>query len=81
MFEDPTVKSKTKNGHKLPPGRKRVAYKKMFMGLLYLGLFVVFGAKHNFSTALEPWFAKKDIIMRYIDLAYLVLQLSHERLY
>jgi lysophospholipid acyltransferase len=73
MFEDLAVKSKTKNGRKLPPGRKRVAYKKMFMGLLYLGLFVVFGAKHNFSTALEPSFTKKNVIMRYVDLAYLVL--------
>ena len=64
MFDDPTVKSKAKNGRKLPPGRKRVAYTKMFMGLLYLGLFVVFGAKHNFSTALEPWFREKNIIVR-----------------
>ncbi|KAF8227989.1 MBOAT-domain-containing protein [Tricholoma matsutake] len=64
MFDDPAVKSKMQNGRKLPPGRKRVAYKKMFMGLLYLGLFVVFGAKHNYSAALEPSFAKKNIIVR-----------------
>lgn len=64
MFDDPTVKSKARHGRKLPPGRKRVAYTKMFMGLLYLGLFVVFGAKHNFSVALEPWFAEKNIIVR-----------------
>jgi lysophospholipid acyltransferase len=71
IFDDPAVKSKVKHGRKLPPGRKRVAYTKMFMGLLYLGLFVVFGAKHNFSAALEPWFVKENIIVRYGTLSCL----------
>jgi lysophospholipid acyltransferase len=67
MFDDPSVKLKAQQGRKLPLGRKRVAYMRMFMGLLYLGLFVVFGATHNFSAALEPWFAKKNILIRYAN--------------
>jgi len=76
MFNDPNVKSKAKQGRKLPPGRKRVAYTKMFMGLLYLGLFVVFGATHNFSAALEPSFTEKSILVRCADLGYYISWLS-----
>jgi len=64
IFSNSTVGSKATPGRKLPPGRKRVAYTKMLMGLLYLGLFVVFGAKYNFAAALEPWFAKENILVR-----------------
>jgi lysophospholipid acyltransferase len=67
MFDDPSVKLKAREGRKLPRGRKRVAYMRMFMGLLYLGLFVVFGAKHNFSAALESWFAQKNVLVRYAN--------------
>lgn len=64
MFEDPKVKAKAKPGRKLPPGRKRVAYRKMFMGLLYLGIFVVFGGQNNFATALTPWFNQHSLFVR-----------------
>ena len=67
MFNVPTAKSKATLGHKLPPGRKRVAYTKLLMGMFYLGLFVVFGAKHNFATALEPWFATRNVLVRYVS--------------
>jgi lysophospholipid acyltransferase len=50
----------------IPDGRKRVAYQKMFMGLIYLGIFVVFGASYNFSTALTPWFASKSLLFRIV---------------
>lgn len=65
MFEAPQAKAKAKPGRKLPPGRKRVAYFKMFMGLVYLGLFVVSGGKLSYATALTPWFAAQPLIMRY----------------
>ena len=48
----------------IPDGRKRVAYWKMFMGLVYLGIFVVLGASYNFSTTLTPWFAGKSLLFR-----------------
>ncbi|KAF9468769.1 endoplasmic reticulum protein [Collybia nuda] len=66
MFEDPQAKAKAKAGRKLPVGRKRVAYFKMLMGLVYLGLFVVFGGKLNYATALTPYFASKPLVMRII---------------
>ncbi|KAK7061370.1 MBOAT, membrane-bound O-acyltransferase family-domain-containing protein [Favolaschia claudopus] len=34
------LKAKGKNGRNVPSGRKRVAYRKMFSGLAYLGIFV-----------------------------------------
>lgn len=64
MFQDPEVKAKA-NGRKLPSGRKRIAYKKMFMGLLYLGIFVVLGGSNNYAVALTPGFAKKSLSARY----------------
>lgn len=66
VFEDEKVKAKAKGSRKLPPGRKRVAYYKMFMGLVYLGTFVVFGGQHNYSTALTPWFLEHNIFVRYV---------------
>ncbi|TFK74475.1 MBOAT-domain-containing protein [Pluteus cervinus] len=64
LFKDPKVLEKSRSGRTIPDGRKRVAYLKMFMGLVYLGIFVVLGGSHNFSTTLEPWFAKKDLLTR-----------------
>jgi lysophospholipid acyltransferase len=66
MFEDPKAKAKADAGRKLPAGRKRVAYFKMFMGLVYLGLFVVCGGKFNYATALTPAFAQKNLFVRYV---------------
>ncbi|KAK0453129.1 endoplasmic reticulum protein [Armillaria borealis] len=45
----------------LPSGRKRVAYRKMVEGLVYLGIFVLLGAKYNFATILTPWFAEQSM--------------------
>jgi lysophospholipid acyltransferase len=64
-FQGPEFK--TKLGRKIPPGRKRVAYRKMFMGLLYLGLFVVFGGSFNFGVALAPWFLTKSFGYRCVN--------------
>ena len=55
---------KDKTARKLPSGRKRVAYTKMFLGLLFLGIFVVLGGQNNFSTALTPWFASQSLFKR-----------------
>ncbi|KAK0242261.1 endoplasmic reticulum protein [Armillaria nabsnona] len=48
----------------LPSGRKRVAYRKMVEGLVYLGIFVLLGAKYNFATILTPWFAEQSMWYR-----------------
>lgn len=61
MFKD----VKTKPGRSVPSGRKRIAYRKLITGLVYLGTFVVFGGTYNFSLALTPWFAQKSFLFRY----------------
>ncbi|KAK0191425.1 endoplasmic reticulum protein [Armillaria mellea] len=48
----------------LPSGRKRVAYRKMLEGLVYLAIFVLLGAKYNFATVLTPWFAEQSMWYR-----------------
>ncbi|KAK0498303.1 endoplasmic reticulum protein [Armillaria luteobubalina] len=50
----------------LPSGRKRVAYRKMLEGLVYLAIFVLLGAKYNFATILTPWFAEQSLWYRLI---------------
>ncbi|KAG5731995.1 Lysophospholipid acyltransferase [Termitomyces sp. T112] len=64
VFDDDKVKEKTKGDKKLPSGRKRNAYGKMVMGLIYLGIFVVFGGNNNYSTALTPWFMEHQLFVR-----------------
>ena len=49
----------------IPDGRKRVAYRKMLMGLVFLGLFVILGPSYNFAIALMPWFAEQTFLYRY----------------
>ena len=48
----------------VPNGRKRVAYWKMLMGLIFLGLFVVFGGNSSFSASLSDEFLKKSLLTR-----------------
>ena len=55
---------RTKPGRAIPLGRKRVAYRKMVLGLVFLGLFVVFGGSCNYAVALTPWFASKGLVNR-----------------
>jgi len=63
-FQHAQVKALIKAGRRLPPGRKRAAFTKMFMGLFFLGVFVLYGGKYNFSVALSPEFAKKSFLER-----------------
>ncbi|KAI0092435.1 MBOAT, membrane-bound O-acyltransferase family-domain-containing protein [Irpex rosettiformis] len=51
-------------GRLVPRGRKRVAYRKMVTGLVYLGLFVFFGGQYNYSIAIQDWFPSKSILYR-----------------
>jgi lysophospholipid acyltransferase len=56
--------SSAKSGRKVPKGRKRVAYRKLVIGLIWLGLFVTLGGSHNYSVVLQPWFATRNIFYR-----------------
>jgi lysophospholipid acyltransferase len=64
MFQHANVKATIKAGRTVPAGRKRAAYTKMIMGLVFLGIFVVLGPTYNFTIALTPEFAKKSLIAR-----------------
>jgi len=66
MFQHAHVKASLKAGRRLPPGRKRAAYTKMVMGLLYLGAFVVLGGKYNYSVALTDEFARMPLLKRWV---------------
>ncbi|PFH50329.1 hypothetical protein AMATHDRAFT_61246 [Amanita thiersii Skay4041] len=65
IFKTAEVRNKAKsNGRLIPTGRKRVAYRKMMMGLLFLGVFVLLGGSHNYFTILTPWFSSKPLLNR-----------------
>lgn len=74
MFKDPSIKSRHNSGRMLPPGRKRAAYMKMLMGLVYLGAFVVLGGTYNYSMALKPEFGKMSFIKRFVFLPSLLFR-------
>ncbi|KAF5357589.1 hypothetical protein D9758_007471 [Tetrapyrgos nigripes] len=60
-----TFKERNIKGHKgrnVPDGRKRVGYRRMLMGLFYLGMFVVFHPSYNFSKLITPEFAAKPFV-------------------
>lgn len=62
--EDEKFKAVSIPGRLVPRGRKRVAYRKMVMGLIYLGLFVVLGGQYNFGIAVQDWFAERSLPYR-----------------
>ena len=78
MFQHAHVKASLKAGNRLPAGRKRAAYSKMFMGLVYLGAFVLLGPKYNFSVALKDDFMKMSLLKRYVTIYYAILNLKME---
>ena len=64
MFQHAHVKATIRKGRRLPPGRKRAAYSRMVMGLIYLGAFVVFGGTWNYSISLKDWFVQMPLWKR-----------------
>lgn len=65
LIDESLFKSAKPMRRAIPDGRKRVAYRKMLMGLVFLGLFVVLGPSYSFAIALTPWFAKQSLLYRY----------------
>ncbi|CAL1701570.1 unnamed protein product [Somion occarium] len=49
----------------IPKGRKRVAYRKMVIGLGFLGVFVLFGDNYTFGAAVKDDFARMNIFNRF----------------
>ena len=73
-FQNAQVKAKVKPGRRLPPGRIRAAYTKMFFGLMYLVAFVHYNGKYNYHVALKPEFMKHSLLMRYLFICLLICQ-------
>ncbi|KAG6328886.1 hypothetical protein ID866_10203 [Astraeus odoratus] len=48
----------------IPDGRKRVAYRKMLVGLIFLGLFVVLSPTYHYGVAVTPWFLTLGLFKR-----------------
>ncbi|KAG0700048.1 MBOAT, membrane-bound O-acyltransferase family-domain-containing protein [Suillus ampliporus] len=48
----------------IPDGRKRVAYRKMLTGLVFLGIFVVLSPSFYYGIAVTPWFLTQGFIYR-----------------
>ena len=59
------VKSERK---RVPEGRKRVAYTKLLLALVFLGLYAVVGASLDYDLVLEPAFMKKSFFGRCVGL-------------
>lgn len=51
----------------VPHGRKRVAYRKMFNGLVFLALFVLFYPEFNFTLTVEDEFESRRLFSRYVS--------------
>ncbi|KAI6004231.1 MBOAT, membrane-bound O-acyltransferase family-domain-containing protein [Pisolithus albus] len=64
LFKSANPEPKNAPRRAIPSGRKRVAYRKMVIGLLFLGAFVVLGPKYHFGIALTPWFLSQGLLKR-----------------
>ncbi|EIW82188.1 MBOAT-domain-containing protein [Coniophora puteana RWD-64-598 SS2] len=72
-----TAGAKAENAKRaIPKGRKRVAYRKMAVGLLFLAVYVVFRGHFDPAEALKPWFVSKSLLWR---IAYWQLCVFSER--
>ncbi|THH12341.1 hypothetical protein EW145_g8 [Phellinidium pouzarii] len=53
-------------GRRIPKGRKRVAYKKLLIGLAFLGLYVTQIGTFNLGVSLQKWFVQKNLLYRIV---------------
>ena len=73
-FRNVQVKAKVNPSRRLPPGRVRAAYTKLFLGLVYLAAFVLYNGKYNYRVALKPEFMKHSLLMRCVFIYFLICQ-------
>lgn len=64
--ESDANENSTKPGRNVPKGRKRVAYRKMVLGLIFLGVYVALSGSYNFTVSVQPWFEGHNIVYRYV---------------
>ena len=59
-----TPHAKEGRSRKIPKGRKRVAYRRMVLGLAFLGAYVVLSSKFNYGVTITPWFEGQKLWYR-----------------
>jgi lysophospholipid acyltransferase len=64
LFKSAQGKSSKPMRRVVPDGRKRVAYRKMLTGLVFLGLFIVLNPSFYYGIALTPWFLEQSLVYR-----------------
>jgi len=64
LFKSAEAKGNTNSRRAIPDGRKRVAYRKMLTGLVFLGSFVVLGPSFYFGITVTPWFITQGFLYR-----------------
>ena len=64
LFKTASGEAKIPSKRAIPNGRKRVAYRKMLSGLLFLGIFVVLDPKFHYGIFLTPWFLTLNLFQR-----------------
>ena len=74
-FRNAQVKARVKLGRRLPPGRVRAAFTKMFFGLVYLVAYLLYNGTYNYHVALKPEFMKHSLLMRCVIFFFDVLRM------
>lgn len=65
LFEGKRSPSSTRS---IPDGRKRVAYRKMLTGLVFLGIFVVLSPSFYYAIVITPWFMTQGFLYRSVSI-------------
>ena len=75
LFKDLEKKNGPGRGSKklIPRGRKRVAYRRMILGLAMLGTYVTFSGNANLTVTIQDWYNNKGILYRYVVFFVFVL--------
>ncbi|KZT72694.1 MBOAT-domain-containing protein [Daedalea quercina L-15889] len=66
LFKQLEKKDDTGRGSRklVPKGRKRVAYRRMFLGLALLGTYVAFAGSANLGVTVQDWYVQKGFVYR-----------------
>ena len=85
LFKQLEKKDDTGRGSKklIPKGRKRVAYRRMVLGLAMLGTYVTFSGNANLTVTVQDWYMKRGFLYRYVlfvsSCHVLILNLLHHQ--
>jgi lysophospholipid acyltransferase len=63
---------------RVPEGRKRVAYTKLLLALVFLGFYAVAGPSMDYTRILEPAYLEKSFFSRWV-VVYFSLVITYQR--